>query len=229
MRTVLVSIGLVATLILGVLLTGCTGDLVGGAFLRDQSDKVYDVAHVEFLMVAVNPYLQVNEDHILTFDIRGAKDASLSSEAIQFAEKVVGWNNEADASKSKSASSRLLPEAFKYKEWIYPRSGDPGYGYILYIRATWDGLILLLDWNGLKKGLSVSGARQLANWTAQLYKQIPQKKYSSISHLVGPMTSEIHYHCIAYFWPWTGGRPNPVNIRFSDYWSGAGWWFWWID
>jgi hypothetical protein len=120
--------------------------------------------------------------------------------------------------------------ALKYQNWIYPQSGDAGYGYINYVKATNDGLELSLTWNGLKKGLGSGGATELAGWTAQLYQQIPQRTYSSISFLVEPMSREINYHCIAYFtWPWARERANPVNIRFSDYWSGATWWAWWID
>jgi len=120
--------------------------------------------------------------------------------------------------------------ALTYQNWIFPTSGDSSYGYINYIKATKDGLELSLSWNGLKKGLGSEGAKGLAIWTAQLYARIPQRSFSSIDFLIEPIGREINYHCIAYFtWPWTRDRANPVNIVFSDYWSGASWWAWWID
>jgi hypothetical protein len=89
--------------------------------------------------------------------------------------------------------------ALTYQNWVFPSPGDPGYGYINYVKATKDGLELSLSWNGLKKGFGADGAKELAIWTAQLYAKIPQKGFSSIDFLREPMGREINYHCIAYF------------------------------
>jgi hypothetical protein len=123
---------------------------------------------------------------------------------------------------------------------VYPERNDPGYGHIEWIRATSDGVVIRLTSQGLSKGKNLTGATELARWTASLYSKLPlrQRKWYDINWAVEPLNREIYYHALAYndcpswmrfpcsqIW----ARANPVNARFADYWSGAGWIAWWLD
>lgn len=226
-----------ATLALLFVLTGCIREVTTEWLLRETpqaESQAYDTAHTTQLMAVVAPYLHLNDGSTLSFDVQGAEAAGLSEEVISFAKAAVVGYNAAIASKQKAA---VQSEAYTYPGgWVYVSPGDPGYGYIIYVRAVPDGLVLLLTWDGLQKGLSSSGSQELANWTAQLYRQSPspERTYNDIGFLADPLSREINYHCIAYvywnsYWSWVREHANPVNVRFSDYWSGATWWAWWID
>lgn len=115
---------------------------------------------------------------------------------------------------------------------IYPGMPDPGYGFVEWLQATDDGVIVKLTWAGLAKARDEDGAREVATWVSELYMRLPPKakRWWTIDWAINPLGREIRYHALAYqWWPQLSSRANPVNARFSDYWSGAGWWAWWID
>jgi hypothetical protein len=123
---------------------------------------------------------------------------------------------------------------------VYPERNDPGYGHIEWIRATSDGVVIRLTAQGLSKGKDMKGATELAKWTASLYSKLPlrQRKWYDLNWAVDPLDREINYHALAYndcpSWmklgcPQIRARANPVNARFADYWSSAGWILWWLD
>lgn len=114
---------------------------------------------------------------------------------------------------------------------VYPQSGNPGWGDIEYITATSDGIVIKLTGTGLSRA-NGSGAWNVADEAAWLYRQVPiqYRPWYDIGWAREPLGREIRYHAAAYWCcSWLRGHANPVNARFSDYWSGLGSLMWWID
>ena len=89
-------------------------------------------------------------------------------------------------------------------------------GYIEYVRAVPDGMVIKLTPAGLSLGKIWDGASMLANWSRDLYYQDGGGSffgYRSVSDLA----REIQLHCWA--------RNNPVNAGLWDrWWNGYGAW-----
>ncbi len=130
-------------------------------------------------------------------------------------------------------SSKLSAQGVTNREAAYPATDEPSYEYIGSVRATSEGLVLLLRPAGLKKASeSYNGAAQIAAWTVALYHQIDSefRPYDDIGFLSAQLTKEIYYHSIAYnIWPNLRNKTNPIKSRFTDYWGNQNQWIWWID
>ncbi|MBI1729733.1 hypothetical protein HY229_01530 [Candidatus Acetothermia bacterium] len=131
------------------------------------------------------------------------------------------------------SNADVTAQAVTNDVYVYPSVNDPSYDYISSVRVTSDGLVLYLRPKGIEKASSSwSGASDIAAWTVSMYSMVDAKlrPYPDIEFVKESLTKEIYYHAIAYnTWPTLRNRANPINVHFSDYWSGKSGLIWWLN